>query len=286
MNDTANNRLFCWEQATKTNRLFRVTSVFADASVRPMLIPLYALFSAMEQICSGTREESVAQQRLAWWYEEILRNGPQKSSHPVLKELNRTGAAERLTEESYESLLNSAARRLAAPSITDISELKQFCRQSGWPLVKMELEISNCKTERNEGLNAAAQNSGLMQLLRESHLNSGQDAWWWIPLNSMARYGVSRGEMDKKSASGASKPLFSDLFSHFDLGLMNMEEETDISDKNNNYRHLFVIDELYMRRFRRLSRVSSGAMGQQIDQLRLGELMTAWSVARKVSRRR
>jgi phytoene synthase len=286
MSETGNNRLFCWEQATKTNRLFRVTSVFADAPVKPMLPPLYALFSAVEQICSGTREESVAQQRLAWWYEEILQTRTRQSSHPVLMELSQTGAAERLTADSFKSLLNSAAGRLEAPSVTDISDLRRACQQAGWPMVRMELEISGCKNERNDYMTAVAQNVGLMQLLRESHANSGLDAWWWIPLNSLAKYGVSREEMGKKSSPEVIKQLLSELFGQLNATLVNSAPGSDISDKYNNIRHLFVINELYRRRIRRWSRVSSSKMGQQIDQLSLSELMAAWNAARKVSRQR
>jgi hypothetical protein len=46
----SNDRLFCWEQVTRTNQAFRVSQVFAAREDAAKLLPLYAVFAIVEQI--------------------------------------------------------------------------------------------------------------------------------------------------------------------------------------------------------------------------------------------
>ena len=91
-----NDRHFCLEQVGKSNRLFRISQVFAPRHCAEKLLPLYALFSVVEQICSNISDEDVAHSKLNWWRNECLQNIPADSRHPVMKELSRTGALDDL----------------------------------------------------------------------------------------------------------------------------------------------------------------------------------------------
>ena len=95
-----NDRQFCWEQVVKTNRVFRISQVFAPRHCAEKLLPLYALFSAIEQICSSASDEDVARSKLNWWRQECLQTEAAKSRHPVMKELSRTGALNDLRRDS------------------------------------------------------------------------------------------------------------------------------------------------------------------------------------------
>ena len=83
-----NEQLFCWEQVDKTNRLFRVSHAFAPSDHRGKLLPLYALFSVVEETCSRLSEEQIARGMLAWWRREILGRDPDSGSHPIIAELS------------------------------------------------------------------------------------------------------------------------------------------------------------------------------------------------------
>ena len=71
-----NDRHFCWEQVGKSNRVFRISQVFAPRHCAEKLLPLYALFSAVEQICSSISDEDVARSKLNWWRIECLQKIP------------------------------------------------------------------------------------------------------------------------------------------------------------------------------------------------------------------
>jgi phytoene/squalene synthetase len=59
--------LFFWEQVNKTNPAFRITQVFVSRDIAEKLLPLYALFSIVEQISGHSSEEELVHSKLAWW---------------------------------------------------------------------------------------------------------------------------------------------------------------------------------------------------------------------------
>ena len=118
-----NDRRFCWEQVGKSNRLFRISQIFAPRHCAEKLLPLYALFSAVEQICSSISDEDVARSKLNWWRNECLQNKPTQSRHPVMKELSRTGVLNDLRRESVVALLDGAESRLYASAPPDLEAL-------------------------------------------------------------------------------------------------------------------------------------------------------------------
>ena len=115
-----NDRMFCWEQVLKTNRIFRVSQIFAPRHCAAKLLPLYALFSAVEQICSTISDEDLASSKLNWWRIECLQKESVESQHPILRELNRTDASNDLRPESIARLLDGAESRLYASPPSDL----------------------------------------------------------------------------------------------------------------------------------------------------------------------
>lgn len=286
MTQPTNDRLFCQEQAARSNRLFLVSQVYADAGSRQALVSLYALFSVIEQVCSGSREENVGLTRLGWWQHE-LRSGPgSSSSHPVVKELRRTGVAERISSTHTDQLLLSAHSRLEAPLITDMADLRQLCLDTGRPPIDMEFALFGQETNEShkEGL---AWRSGLAQLIRESSAGAGPGGWWWIPLNLLARHGLTRADVDDPAARERAKALFLEIldFDGWDRpdsgGLLD-----DISGEIGELRHAFVLDALYTRKFRVFKNAGPAGLGTSLLQTGPTDVFSAWRAARAFSRRR
>jgi len=190
-----NDRQFCWEQVGKSNRVFRISQVFASRHCAEKLLPLYALFSAVEQICSSISDEDVARAKLNWWRIECLQKIPNESGHPVMKELNRSGAMSDLRWESIASLLDGVESRLYASAPPDVEALKGMCIELHRPQLELELGISGLKRSTLEFEPGLLARNGMLQLIRESVYRKEQGGFWWIPLNLLARHGVSREDI-------------------------------------------------------------------------------------------
>ena len=131
---TETNELkFCWEQVLRTNRLFRISQIFAPADRAAQLLPLYALLAAVEEVCSDFSDEDVARRKLDWWRNECARSITHGSDHPILRQLERTGALHVLPRDSLEQLFIDAESRLDPRSPENPDGLRKRCRQIRGP---------------------------------------------------------------------------------------------------------------------------------------------------------
>ena len=285
MSSTSNDSLFCREQVARSNRLSLLAQVFAAAERREALVALYALFSVIEQVCSGSKEEDVAIKRLAWWRDELNNSLNAQGVHPLGKELIRTGAASRISMKHIDQLLLSAQARLESPVIGDTAALKQLCLETGWPLV--ELEWALCGRDSNQpGLEGLAVRAGLAQLIRES---AGENAhqMWWIPMNLLARHGLARNRLDEPSLDEAATALSRELLSMEGCNDRQAEPRCDdISTGEADLRHFFVLDALYARKFRKLEKATPLNLREGLLKVGPADVFAAWRAARTVNRLR
>lgn len=277
-----NDRMFCWEQVSRTNRLFRISRVFAPRDCAEKLLPLYALFSVIEQICSSQTDMEVAARKLSWWRNECLHQGLGASQHPLVKELVRTGAADTLPVASIAALFEGADHRLSGSAPADMDLLRRNCIAIYRPQLELELSLSESPLavgDFNPGLLAR---NGLFQLLRESSRGRGQGSFWWVPHNSLARYGVSREEITRNPKS----PAVADLMKSLITGgvswggdpLHSLETATlDYSPA----RHVFAISALYSRKLQRLLRTTTDRFAGEMVRLNPADLLAAWKRARR-----
>ncbi|MBT8049493.1 MAG: squalene/phytoene synthase family protein [Xanthomonadales bacterium] len=282
MSGQSNDRLFCWEQIAATNRLFRVSRVFAPANCADKLLPLYALFSAIEQIGSTLSDPDVANGKLNWWRQECLHRDLADSQHPVLKELHRTGAAGDLRPDTVGDLLDGAAARLSARAPADVEALKKICIELFRPQLQLELSVSGL-SEPMPGISAALMaRNGMLQLLRESGRKTEQGGYWWVPLNMMARHGVGREEIIREPESKAVNRLFSDILGDDFLWISTTDDPAMLSKTELTHaRHLFSISGLYERKLGRLRDSVPAGLDRELNRIGPSDVLAAWNGARK-----
>lgn len=286
MKSPTNDTLFCEEQASRSNRLFRVSHVFAEPTTRDALLPLHALFSSIEQVCAGTRDEGVAHSRLAWWQEELAGRGIEASAHPIMKEWVRTGADKRIPDALVHRLVQAARSRLDGTAPRDSGELRSLCLDAGSPLIEMELALCGCDPEI-PGLEQLGIRAGLAQLIRESAGGNGQGSWWWLPLKLLARHGVSRANLEASTPDAATTALFAELLDRESWDLQRpIVSAPDISIENQRVRHLFVLDALYAGRYRKWRASGPAKLREGLMTSGPGDVFTAWRAARAFSRQR
>lgn len=278
-----NDRRFCWEQVNKTNRVFRISHVFAPAFCADRLVPLYALFSVCEQMASSSSDEGLAGSKLHWWRSECLLKDPGTSRHPVLKEMERTGARALLPREQLAPLLDGVETRLCGQAPPDLETLKHMCIELQQPQLVLELLVSGLQDGALPVERGRLARAGLLQLIRESADGKNQGAWWWIPMNSLARHGLSRGDISGKPESGAVAGLFAEIFeAGGQWGGDGAGKLAEMAGDRSSARHMFAIDGLYSSQLERLEKQTPDRYASELKRLGIRDIYRAWRGARRL----
>jgi phytoene synthase len=281
-----NEQLFCWEQVDKTNRLFRVSHAFAPPEHRGKLLPLYALFSVVEEVCSGFPDEQLARSKLAWWRREILGRNPDGGSHPIIAELSRGASLSRFQKGCVERLLEDADSRLDGAPPPSLEDLRRRCAKVSRP--QMELELSLCGVEEPDTAGIAAgqaARTGLVQLLRESLRARDTGAFWWLPLDLLARHGISRAEVRSAPGAEPAQAMLRELLAESQAwGDDSGPLSNGITAPPGAMSHLLVHGELQSRLLARLRGKPPGRYRAEVGRTTLADLYHAWKTARRVNR--
>ena len=282
--DKGNDSLFCWEQVAKTNRLFRVSHVFAPPMLAEKLLALYALFAVIEQACSVHSDEEIARNKLKWWRLECIHQDLTHSHHPALKELVRTGAALDLDIQSMTGLLDQAEARLDEPGPAHAEDLKTRCQQLYQPQLEMEARICGIREAELDWSPELAACSGLMQLIRESSGENRPGSYHWLPLSLLAKHGVNRDDVLRKPRSEPVVELFTEMMNiAIEWGSENSRQREDHPAARSQLRHLHVISGLHLRKLKRMKKLSPDRHASELDRLGPGDLLAAWKTARRNS---
>jgi phytoene synthase len=286
MDQNGNAERFCWEQVLRTNPLFRISQLFSPPEYSPQLLALYALFASIEHLNSGISEESVARTKLEWWRAELLERDAADSNHPVVRYLHETGVAKKLPEPAVRRLLESAGARIDALAPADEEDLRSLCQAVYGPQVLLEAALEEGETALDSLSPAMLVNAGLVQLLRESRRRK-ENVFWWIPLNLLARFKVTRNQLDARQDSAVTQALFNQIFECTGQGAAG-DVATALLDpqagqvNRAELVHLRLMMALQARQLGRLKALSPARYNDELSRWRVGDLLTAWKNARQL----
>jgi phytoene/squalene synthetase len=273
---------FCWEQIHKTNRLFRISQVFAPPQMSDQLLALHALFASMELLHSEITEELVAYRKLDWWRSELLGRDAAGSRHPVVRHLYATGAMGKLPESKLRSLLDGAGSRFGALAPADEGEFRRLCQEIYRPQVLLESALGEFDEALNSFNPAMLFNGGLIQLLRESGRRK-ENAFWWIPLSVLARFKVNRKDLEAPGDTDLQQALFRHVFA-----LRGQPAGHQLFDPQHGFvegtglAHLQLMIMLHSRQLNRLRGMSPAVYSSELARWRIGDLLAAWKMARQL----
>ena len=283
MIDEGNDARFCREHAFAGNPLLRVSVILAPEQAH-RLTALYALFDLVRRIGSMTEEEGAARVQLEWWRQECQVRDPADSSHPVLRELTR-GGGHVPDRSAFGRLLEQAERRLEQPAMSDTKALRAFCEHEGDALLELErgLERVNATVGESGSRTRLAVRRGFWALLCDCFLAGEATGPWWIPLDLLAREGVRRSDVLRPGHECEARRIFSRILA--DIG-SEAPFEIDISNNNQIDIHIFLIDHLISRKQQRLRRSGLENYARELSRVRVREFLSAWSLARRLNRRK
>lgn len=281
---SGNDRQFCWEQVARVNPLFRISRVFAPSGLSDRLLPLYALFAALEQLCAQASEAEIKRRKLDWWRSECLDRGPTESDHPILRELTRSGAARHLDRNVLAQLFDNVELRLDGPAPVNAKEFDALCRMTGSPQCMLECAV--IANQRAVQAPATAACLGLAQLLRESTGQGSAHRFWWLPLNMLARHGISRSDLEKDVDAPPARDLFAEVLQRGRWWPADSRREVEQAAGGlANVRHLAVHAQLQSYVVQRLGGRRPSDYQADVRRVGWGGLLQAWRAARSVSRR-
>ncbi len=274
---------FCWDQILKTNRLFRVSHLFAPAQLSDQLLALYALFASLELLNCEVSDEPVARRKLDWWRGELTGRDAADSNHPVIVHLLETGAFRKLPESTLRLLLDSAESRIDGLTPTDEVDFLRLCRETYRPQVLLESALGGVDGDLNSFNTSVLFNGGLIQLLRESGLRK-ENAFWWVPVSLLARFKVIRNQLEAFDDAATLQALFTCM----------IELRTRSADcrsfhgqpgcaKGAGLVHLQLMTALQSRLLSRLQGMSPARYSSELARWRIGDLMTTWNRARQLN---
>ena len=281
MNEASNHRLFCWQQVDAHQPLFRVSRIYAPPQFADRLLALYAYFASIEAVTATVSDEAVALRKLDWWREESNRMGRQQSAHPVVAELQRCGAAELMPESLTGELILGAVARIDAPAPGSTADLEALCESSGRAQVLLEMAVCGAGEVAQDSVAGFAPQAGAALLLREA-VSRGN--FWWVPLDLLARHGLGRAQLLDAADQDSALRLMNDVLgldafdTHEPAGLYE-----DISNKKQQYKHLFVQNALIRKTFKDLNGASPVSLGKRLGRVGIGDAFSAWRAARRFS---
>jgi hypothetical protein len=278
-----NDKQFCWEQVSESNRLFRISHLFVPEQFADPLLALYALFASIDQISTAISEEQVARRKLDWWLCELQPLSIATSRHPVVRHLNNSGVAGTLSTQSIELLFSGAEARLNMQAPSNTQELRSLCELIYQPRIHMDYAACSGLKEALPDFRAASINGGLMELLWESSYRS-ERSFWWVPLHFLAHFGISRRELEQNPDSAIAQALFRQVFE--ENSRLNFEETAVLSKTPPGLPgelHIRLLAALKLRQLDRLSKQRPSLYSVEMGVRRVSDVFAAWRLTRMLN---
>ncbi|MGD8347140.1 MAG: squalene/phytoene synthase family protein [Lysobacterales bacterium] len=287
MTGAVENRQFCWEQVQAADGLFRVSLVFSGRETAQRLLPLHAMFASIEQLVATVSDEDVALRKLAWWRDALLGDEPGGAAHPVIAELKRSGAEQRLPAEMTERLVENAQARIEAVAPRDLTALKSRCVETGAILAELEFAVCDVPQPASSAAGVNAWQRGLVQLARESVAPEAKRPFWWIPLDLLARHGLARAEMTLPEKRAASQKLCSEILAFLDEEKPSEKHDlSDISEVKQDIKRFVASEFLLDKRLQFMNKNSLDSWWDKLNRPRPGDVIRCWSAVRRFNRRK
>jgi phytoene synthase len=249
------------------------------------LLALHALFASIELLNCEISDELVARRKLDWWRAELLERDAADSRHPVVSHLCETGALGKLPESALRLLLDSAESRFDALAPINEDDFMRLCQEIYRPQVLLESVLGEYDVPLSSLSAAMLFDGGLILLLRESGRRK-ENAFWWIPLNFLARFKVNRRELEAFHDSEVLQAMFTHI-----LELRRQTSDHQLFDgqpgfiKRTGLVHLQLMNTLQYRQLERLQGVSPAMYSGELTRWRIGDLMATWKRARQLNKK-
>ena len=185
---------FCWDQVLRIRPQFRLSHPYAPRAIADALLAVHAFLASFEEIVAKVEDENVSRAKLTWWQQELAAQNFAGSQHPIVRVLRRSMDLPVNLHFNLQRLLEFSLDRIDCAAPPDAAALSQLCGKLGYYPMRLEFSLEAEEESDQAATTRDCVVTGLLQLLRES-ARTEHRAYWWVPLNLLARFGLSRNEI-------------------------------------------------------------------------------------------
>lgn len=184
---------YCKELAMPPGSLFEASSRFLDKNSAYQLMALYALRQSISDIPLRAVDDTVKWAKLKWWSEELTAAPSEAARHPVLRALYRSGAREKISDQSLTRLVSDAIMQVDVYPDSDRQTLFDRLADLGETDILLELALSGSSLD-DESRRLMALATGLHGFI-SMLLNNQTQKVEQIPLDMLAEFRVSAADL-------------------------------------------------------------------------------------------
>ena len=198
---------YCKQKAAASGSSFYYSFMFLPEERRRAITALYAFCREVDDVVDECSDAAVARMKLAWWRNEVARIYHGAPEHPVARALAALAPRFNLSEERLNEIIDGMEMDLDHNRYPSFEELKLYCHRVAGVVGLLSAEIFGYQDRQT--LDYAA-DLGLAFQLTNIIRDVGEDARRnriYLPLDEIARYGVSESDIVQAREAGPFKQL-------------------------------------------------------------------------------
>lgn len=178
-------------------------------------------------------------------------------------------------------MFDSVDSRLDAQPTADLAALERLCTSVAEPQLALELAIcAGGDAPASATLAAHLPHMGLAQLFRESARSAQDGRFWWLPLNLLARHGISRVQLEQDLDAPAGRALFGDILDCAQQWGKAAAQSSPGREVRRAAQHFVVSSQLQGCALHRLRNTRPTSYSSALTRVGARELLQAWKAAR------
>jgi phytoene synthase len=198
---------YCQEKAAQSGSSFYYSFLFLPPPRRRAITALYAFCREVDDVVDECSDFTVARAKLGWWREEIRRVYAGQPEHPVGQALAGVLREFSLPESQLQEIIDGMEMDLSHNRYQSFDDLALYCHRVAGVVGLLSARIFGYGDARTEEY---AHELGLAFQLTNIIRDVGEDARRnriYLPLDELARFGVSEDDILHGRESGAFRDL-------------------------------------------------------------------------------
>ena len=255
-----------------------ITLPYASPERADALVALNAVIGEIAAVPGEVSDPDVARRKLGWWRQAVEEQLP----HPVVKAWLQSGAAEHVSGEDFQPLIDAVASEIVPPRFEQVEALDRHCRGLAGAGALLEARLINAGAPpgaaESEALAGMAAAGYRIRIVRDLVLDARQDRWL-VPLELQAEYQVTRQHV----AAGEGGHRLAALVRHMagDAVLaIDRHWRALATDQAWRHRHFLLRTQLDRRIGRKLLTRPERIVRERVAPGRTGDAIATWRRAR------
>ena len=186
---------YCQQQAAQSGSSFYYSFLFLPPERRRAITALYAFCREVDDVVDECTDPALAQTKLAWWRQELVRLYAGEAQHPVTRALAPAIQPFGLKRAHLEEIIDGMEMDLRQNRYLDFAALAQYCHRVAGVVGLLAASIFGYRDERTL---AYAHTLGLAFQLTNIIRDVGEDSRKgriYLPQDEMQQYGVKPSDV-------------------------------------------------------------------------------------------